>query len=186
MPRGRNASHQNYFMETILNDLKWLEAYDGQSTDDLIALEGEYRTDSIVLAFEMALDQKESRVGEAGLSDEERVVQAVEALEREVNNGGYGQFFTNTSHAYAPVIVDALARIGCREAAEITQAAIDAVGLEGPMTSDAIEDAMENDDESRDEKLVACNNRYYETVGDLSEPLQNFIKASKDKIVLAG
>ena len=169
-----------------MNDLKWLEAYDGQSTDELLALEGEYRTDSIVLAFEMALDGKDGRVGAAGLSDEERVVLAVEALEREVNNGGYGQFFTNTSNAYAPMIVDALGRIGCREAAEITQAAVDALGLEGPMTTDALEDAMENDDEARDEKLAACNNRYYETVGDLSQPLLEFIKANRDRIVPGG
>jgi hypothetical protein len=40
----------------------------------LIALEGEYRTDSLVLAFEQALDHKSERVGKEGLSNEELVV----------------------------------------------------------------------------------------------------------------
>ena len=69
--------------------MQWLNSYTGQSTDQLIALEQNYRTDSIVLAFEDALRQKEERVGIAGLTDAERVVLAVEALEAEVNNGGY-------------------------------------------------------------------------------------------------
>jgi len=35
--------------------LKWLDRYSAESTDELIALENEYRLDSIVLAFEEAL-----------------------------------------------------------------------------------------------------------------------------------
>ena len=40
----------------MTTDEPFLEAYDGQSTDELIALEGQFRIDSIVLAFEAALD----------------------------------------------------------------------------------------------------------------------------------
>jgi hypothetical protein len=39
----------------MMYDLKWLEGYSGQTTEELIALEGEYRIDSLVLAFEQAL-----------------------------------------------------------------------------------------------------------------------------------
>ncbi len=82
-------------------DLQWLDGYNGESVDELIALEGKYRTDSLVLAFEQAMDQKEARVGEDKLTAEEHVILAVEALEREVNNGGYEQFFLNASRAGA-------------------------------------------------------------------------------------
>ena len=78
--------------------LKWLDRYSGESTDTLIALENEYRLDSIVLAFEEALDQKTARSGTDSLTAEEHVILAVEALEREVNNGGYSQFFFNSSN----------------------------------------------------------------------------------------
>ena len=36
---------------------KFLKAYSGQTTEQLIALDGEYRLDSIVLAFEQAIQQ---------------------------------------------------------------------------------------------------------------------------------
>jgi hypothetical protein len=104
-------------------DLPWLDGYSGESVDELIALEGEYRTNSLVLVFEQAMNQKAARVGIGKLTVEERVILAVEALEREVSNGGYDQFFLNTPE-YAPVIVDALRRIGCPKTAEITQRAL--------------------------------------------------------------
>src|SRR2546421_9028027 len=107
-------------------DLQWLDRYNGESFDELVALEGSYRIDSLVLAFEEAMDQKAARVGENKLTGEERVILAVEALERELNNGGYGQFFLNTP-AYAPIIVDALRRIGCPKVAEITDRAVNIV-----------------------------------------------------------
>jgi hypothetical protein len=35
----------------------FLESYAGQSTEELLALEGKYRIDSLVLAFEQANDE---------------------------------------------------------------------------------------------------------------------------------
>jgi hypothetical protein len=125
----------------MMYDLKWLEGYSGQTTEELIDLEGEYRTDSLVLAFEQALDQKAARVGLEGLTEEERVVLAIETIEREVNNGGYGQLFTNSSE-YTPLFVSALHDIGCPEVAELTEQAIAALGIEGPITTEAIDRVM--------------------------------------------
>ena len=31
---------------------KWLDGYSGQSAEQLLSLEGQYRTDSLILAFE--------------------------------------------------------------------------------------------------------------------------------------
>ena len=96
---------------------KWLNGYSDQSVEQLLSLEGEYRTDSLVLAFEEAINRKAQRDGMQSLSEEERVVLAVEALEREVNNGGYDQFFVNSSREFAPTVVSALQRIGCKKTA---------------------------------------------------------------------
>ena len=85
-----------------MSELKWLEKYSGQTTDELIALEGKFRTDSLVTAFHQAVEQKWARDGGEALSEEEIVVLAIEALECEVNNGGYDQFFINSSE-YAPI-----------------------------------------------------------------------------------
>jgi len=167
-----------------MTDLKWLEEYSGQTTDELIALESEYRADSLVLAFEQALDQKSERIGKDNLSQEELVVLANEALEREVNNGGYDQFFFNSSNEYASIIVEALNHIGCPEAASLTQRAINSLGIAGAVTVDAIDHAMEEENEAREEILNECDDRYYETAGDLAGLLLNFIKQHRNKIIL--
>jgi len=168
-----------------MGEPKWLDEYSGQTTEELIALEGKCRTDSIVVAFEQALDQKEARVGREGLTEEERIVQAIEALEREVNNGGYDQFFINTKE-YAPLAVAALNRIGCAKAAKLTQEAIDLLGIEGPLTVETVERVMEEADEALEERLGECDERYYQVAGDLAGPLLEFIKRHSDKITLKG
>lgn len=167
-----------------MGELKWLDGYSGQTTDELIALEDEYRTDSLVLAFEQALEQKAERVGQENLTEEEHVVLAIEALEREVNNGGYDQLFINSSREYAPLFVAALNRIGCTETAALTQHAIDILGIEGPVTVEAIDRVMEEENEARDQKLGDCDDRYYEAAEDLAFPLLEFIKNNRDKITL--
>ena len=112
-------------------DLQWLDGYTGQTLEELLALTNEYRIDSLVVALEQALDQKSTRVGEDSLSYEEITVLAIEALEREVNNGGYSQFFVNSSCVYTPIIVESLRRIACPVSANITERAIKAAGFDG-------------------------------------------------------
>ena len=110
-------------------ELKFLDRYDGQSLDELIALEKTHRVDSLVLAMEVALDQRVEKGGLASLSQEERVILAVEALEREVNNGGYEQFFRNSSRAYTEEIEFGLHEIGCPKQAGIAKRAVGALKL---------------------------------------------------------
>ena len=50
-------------------------------------------------------------------------------MNREVDNGGYDQFFRNSSRRFAPAIVSDLVRIHCTELADITQQALDALEL---------------------------------------------------------
>lgn len=161
----------------------WLDRYAGQTVEQLLALEGTHRIDSLVVAFEQALDQKAAREGDHSLTDEERVVPAVEALEREVNNGGYDQFFVNSSSEYASVIVDALRKIGCPRTAEITQSAISALGLT-TFEADAIEEAIHAENAGRDSTLNECDSRYFDNDEDIAGRLFAFIRANKDKIRL--
>lgn len=63
-------------------DKQFLEKYDGQSVDELIALEATHRIDSIVLAFESALYQKREQQGDDSINEIEWAILAVESLER--------------------------------------------------------------------------------------------------------
>ena len=112
------------------------------------------------------------------------MVLVIEAIEREVNNGGYNQFFFNPSNKYAPTAVAALNRIGCKEAAQLTQRAIDLLGIDGPVNVEAIEAAMDDEDDEREEALGTCDDAYYEVIGDLADALLAFIKGHQDQITL--
>ena len=158
-------------------DLKWLNGYSGQTVDDLIALERTHRIDSLVLAFEQAMGQKAARDGDHKLANEERTILAIEALEREVNNGGYEQFFVN-SYEYSSLIVDALRRIRCPKTAEITQRAVEIVKLM-PITAEN-GTWMENDE--RSDLLGECDSLYFEGPENIEECLFAFIKANRSRI----
>jgi hypothetical protein len=186
----RHTSHQRpvqvsvgfrVLRELAMPELQWLDGYSGETVDQLIALEGEYRTDSLVLAFEQAMDQKAARVGDDKLTDEERIIVAIEALEREVNNGGYGQFFVNSSREYAPIIVKAFRRIGCPKTAEITQKALK-IAQKSPMTDEEIQNGTWEENEERQDALSECDRLYFERPENIEESLFAFIKANRCKI----
>ena len=162
-------------------NLPWLDAYSGQTVEELITFEGEYRIDSLVNVFEQAIDQKAARVGYGELTDEELIILAIEALEREVNNGGYGQFFVNSSREFAPIIVPALHRIGCPRTAEITTKALNTV-QQIPMTPEEIENGTWEENDERTEALSECNSLYFERPENIEESLFAFIKANRDKV----
>jgi hypothetical protein len=164
-------------------DLKWLDNYSGQTIEELLALDSQYRVESLLVALEQALNQKAAEDGEQDLSDEERVVLAVEALEREVNNGGYGQFFTNSSGQYAAIIVDSLLRIGCPETANITSGAINALGIQD-FSPEALEAVFESEDDERDEQLDECDGLYSGSGEDIAGQLFEFVRSHQDAIQL--
>ena len=164
-------------------DLKWLDGYSGESIEELIALAAEYRIDSLLVALEEALNQKAAEVGELDLSDEERIVLAVEGLEREVSNGGLGQFFANASGQYASIIVNSLLAIGCVETANVASGAINALGIQD-FSPEALEEALESENEERDEQLEECDGLYSGAGEDIAGQLFDFVQAHQDAIQL--
>lgn len=162
---------------------QWLNGYSGQTTDQLMSLADRYRTDSIVLAFEQAIAAKADRLGERQLSRPERIVLAVEALEREVNSDGYFGLFS-TQAEYVSELVSALTAIGATAAADITGSAIEALAMEGPVTAMAVEAAIARDDADRDSVLSSCDQAYYREAGDHAPALLAYIHANRDEIVL--
>lgn len=160
-------------------ELPFLESYEGQSTDELITLRGKFRIDSIVLAFEEALSGKEA------LSDEERVVLAVEAMEREVNNGGFAQLFVNSSREQVSYLVRSLTAIGCPATAVLVQGAIEALALGGNVTPESLEEAVINASEEVLEFLSELDSRYYEGQEEpISEHLFSYIVQNRERISL--
>jgi len=161
-------------------ELPWHE-YAGETTAELLALARTHRVDSLLAALEEGLQQKD------GYSSEERVVVAVEALQREVNNGGFHQFFTNSSYEFAPVIVEALERIGADDAAELAREAVAALRLPAGAPAEdyqaAAEAASVNDDQQVMQILDDCDQRYNGVAG-LDDKLFAFVEANAARIAI--
>jgi hypothetical protein len=149
----------------------------------LLRLADDCSVPSLVLAFEQALNQKAWREGEPSLTSEERIIVAVEEFEREVNNGGYNQFFINSSRDYAPIIVESLLRIGCPETAKLTSRALAALRLPS-LSVASIERVMETDDAERDAELEECSRIFFNSDEPIAVPLFNFIAENKAAIRL--
>jgi len=162
---------------------QWLEGYSGHTTDQLIGLASHFRTDSIVLAFEQGITAKIERLGQERLSSAERVVLAVEALEREVNSEGYAGLFA-TQQVHVPNLVGALTAIGADTAADLTRSAINVLGIDGSLTAAAVAAAVAQHDAERDRALNGLDVSYYASAGDLAPRLLEYIKANRAQIVL--
>jgi hypothetical protein len=152
----------------------------GKSVDELLALTNGNEID-FIQALEMAIEQKSERVGVDDLTEEEIIVLAIEALEREVNNGGYSQFFVNSSREYTPIIVHALLRIGCPKTAEITKSAIAAAGFQGlaPM---ALAEVLNTYSGAVNQELDGCDQLYYSSGENILGKLIDFVNVNKNVI----
>lgn len=159
-----------------MDQLPFMEGYSGQTIQEMIALTGRYRIDSLVLAVEEAIGSKL----EDQLSSVERTVISVEALEREVNNGGFSQFFLNQSNVFSAAIVDDLNSINCRQTAAIVQSAVELLGVRSLADIDAIRAAAQ--DESKAEAWEELDEQFFTYPDPIADRLWEFIKKHHSQI----
>jgi len=158
-----------------------LVGYSGETAEELLSYPAKGQYDALVAAFEKAIQEKAAREGEHTLTDEERVILAVRSLQREVTNGGYDQFFRNSSRKFTSIVVQSLVRISCKQAAKITQMAVDALRLSS-LNMKTIKTAMQEESEQRDQRLDRCDELFYRNPQDLNKRLYTFIKGHRTRI----
>ena len=156
-------------------------AYSGETPQELFDYLAQGQHHALVQAFCEGIRRKAKRRGEKALTPEERTVLAVTALEQEVYNGGYDQFFRNKSRKFVPIIVESLRRIGRKKEAEITKRALAALQLRN-MDERMVKTTMSKDDIIRDEQLQRCDQEFYGIRKGMAEYLYSFIKANRDRI----
>lgn len=105
----------------------------------------------------------------AALSDPERIFYITQTLEMEVNNGGFSQFFFNSSGVFSYELVNAFHEIGAVKTAEICQRAISAFDTDIPTDRTARQDMLEAyETDEVDEILYDCDMAFYEYEEDLT------------------
>lgn len=174
-----------------MSQLPFFQKYDGQTIDEIIALRSRFRDDSLVPAIESALVQRDGwfdlgseQIEHAilALTEAERVIMAIEAMEREVNNGGYGQFFINSSKYFAPYIVQALQTIGCTGFANLAASAIAELRLPHKFDGDACDKAYMTHRDEINPKLLELGERYYQTDEPIGDKLFSYIEQHSSEI----
>ena len=101
-----------------LTDLGWMDGYEGESVDDILAFSDTENAFRILSALEDSIEHHwKKRPGmRTGV---ENIIVAVMALIREVNNGGFDQFYRNSSKRWAFFARSALLHIDRKDAAKI-------------------------------------------------------------------
>src|SRR5438094_821901 len=100
-----------------------------QPVDKVLAL-----SDDTEFAVELSnlVFYREAAIGFAKLTEAERTAFMVDQLEREINNGGFAQFFLNSSGDHATETPMALRAIGAPQMARIVEQALAPFGRAGP------------------------------------------------------
>ena len=163
------------------NKIPWLE-YEGQNTAEILACKATHHIDSLLWTLEQGLLLRQDRNPGIALTPEEHTLIAIMALRREVNNGGYHQFFVNSSCKYALMVVPALQSISCDAIATLTQKALDALHVH-PLTVQAIEDSALKPNSKRDKALNALDQQFYETL-EIEPKLFAFVESRPQAFVI--
>ena len=140
-------------------------------------------TTDFVIAMKEHLDKK-TKYGEdmSVLSDAERIFYITQTLEMEVNNGGFYQFFYNSSGNFSNELVGAFTAIGANTTAAICQKAINAFGREIPVDRDERQEMLDElESDEIDEILDECDDAFFAYEEDLNELNYNFVMKNKEK-----
>ena len=110
------------------------------------------------------------------LSEAEKVVASVFALDVEVNNGGFDQFFVNSSGDLAFFVPQALRIIGAPNSATIAEKANAIFGELGPSSDSIVRgNVLQSFGEKYDEYLEALDSKFYEYPHDLYALLTQYL-----------
>ena len=139
-------------------------------------------TNDFVVAMTEHLDNK-TQYGEdmSALSEAERIFYITQTLEMEVNNGGFSQFFYNSSGNFSNELVGAFTAIGANETAAICQKAISAFGRDIPVDRDEREEMLDElESDEFDKILEECDNAFCDYEDNLNELNYNFVMKNKE------
>ena len=138
-------------------------------------------TNDFVIAMVEHLDEK-TQYGEnmSVLSEAERIFYITQTLEMEVNNGGFSQFFFNSSGNFSNELVSAFSSIGANTTAAICQKAIAVFGRDIPVDRGDRQDMLaELESDEIDELLRECDDAIYAYEDDHNELNYNYVIKNK-------
>jgi len=167
----------------ILLSTAWLrqraDASESTESVDTTAVDLFHTLDGVdlIIALQERVALRESEVGFDGLSEPERVFLCVQDVESEVNNGGFLQYFYNSSGNRALFASRSFETIGASHTAGIVKRAC-AVFPNGEPPSDRTEreELLERIEEQIEDALSELDDAFYEYNDDLENLVLTYVK----------
>ena len=157
----------------------------GTTTDEILSHENDAKKDDVLGALLWRLGQKSEKRGWDNLSDTERRLIAVDAMNGEVLDGGFKQYFSTSLGADVEVALAGLKEMGATGTAEIVERAMAQFPSNKPPADyeqrNAIMDKIEVTAEPVWQK---CDDAYYDFKEDLDALELAYAKKKRADIVL--
>lgn len=148
--------------------------------DKILALEDQ--TDIVIEIGQMLWKKSENDHDFESLNKHEKNVIFIEMLEGQVNNGGFDQYFFNSSGDYVHETLSALEEIKAPITADIFDQAVKAFPVFPiPKDIEKRRKFMEKLPKEIFEKWAALDDKFYDYPENLSELVIEFVKTHRDK-----
>lgn len=150
--------------------------------DEILAMDN---STEMIIELSHGLSDKINRLGFESLSHPEKVMNSVYWLETEINNGGFDQYYFNSSGNYAIDAPIALEEIGANRTAEIVKEANSVFpGSSPPRDRDERARILDQITEDIQEKWNELENRFFKYEDPLEVLQINYIKLNKNEFNL--
>jgi hypothetical protein len=114
------------------------------------------------------------------LTEPQKLFYYIQCLEREVNNGGFNQYFINSSGKFAHQTIQSLKRIGANTTADILQKAIDQFpDKKVPQDRDERNELVEQIEATANEVWNELDQQFYQYADDLNTLNLHYVKQHK-------
>ncbi len=157
----------------------------GKTTDEILSHENGTNSDKIFGALLYRVGQKAESRGEQSLTDTERKFLAAYWVEAEVNNGGFDQYFFNSSGDNAEVALAGLKEMGATNAAALLTRAM-AVFPDGKPPANRTQRQKVMDQIANQSKPLwnQCDDEFYKRNENIGELSLAYAKKRKSDILL--
>ncbi len=117
------------------------------------------------------------------LNKAQKVLYVTYELEAEVNNGGFSQYFYNSSGNLSNELVPSFKAIGAERTAEICQKAVSVFGDSVPVDRNEREECYDKMGDDVSELLSECDHEFYEYEDDIMELQYKFVMENQDSFM---
>jgi hypothetical protein len=139
------------------------------------ALELADETDAFLRITDVIYDKK-AEIGYADLSPAEKSVYCIDSVSREMENGGFGQFFHHDAGALTQDILEALEKIRAKNTHAVVQQMVNYFpGSEVPSDEEKRMSAFDQLASELVDEIAECDDRFYDAGENLVELTLKFV-----------